>query len=237
MRSIEPRAAKRRTKDGEGPRWELLREDALERDDRTCQRCGYEQSMRGDPQRDLEVHHVTPYESPSIDELEKLVTLCRPCHATVHADDPAYGDLRKDAPMFPDPDAPAAVSTMRSDRRHVCQRCQHLADSAIDLATYTHEAQPYVLCRPCAGALLEAGYDPDAFEVAGELDTDGLRIRATEAPVRPAMLASRPVRALRPPRTTFERVVYDTPLRYVLNPLGITLLFILVGVFFSLYLF
>ena len=41
----EPRAEKRRTRDGEGPRWDLLREETLERDDYTCQRCGLSEEM------------------------------------------------------------------------------------------------------------------------------------------------------------------------------------------------
>jgi hypothetical protein len=233
----EPRAGRRRTRDAEGPRWEALREATLERDDYTCQRCGYEQPRRGDPERGLEAHHLAPHGTVSLETLEEVVTLCRPCHATLHADDPAYGDLRDAAPMFPAPDAPTAVSTMRSDRQHVCQRCQYLADSATELAAYAHEDRSYVLCKPCAGALLSAGYDPAAFEVSGEFDPGALRARAGEAPVRPAMPASGPVRTQRPPRTTLERVLYDTPLRYAANPIGVTLLFVLVGVLASLHLF
>jgi hypothetical protein len=231
----EPRAENRRTRDGEGPRWDLLREEALERDDYTCQRCGYRQSERGESERRLEVH-VAAYGSPSTENLETAVTLCGPCHATMHPDDPAYRGVRENAPMFPVPDAPEAVATMRSDRQHVCQRCQYLADSAMDLVAYRHEGSDYVLCKPCAGTLLAAGYDLEDFEVAGELDAEALKAKASEAPVRPALLASRPVRALRPPETTFERFVYDTPLRYLFNPIGLTVLFILLGVFASFYL-
>lgn len=223
-----------RTRDGEGARWEAIREMALERDDYTCQRCGY---RRGDDDRVLEAHNTATYGWASVGDLDRLVTLCGPCHATVHDADPAYGDLRKDAPMFPRPDAPPSVATMRSDRQHVCQRCQYLADSADELAAYTEEGQPYVLCKPCAGALLEAGYDSEAFEVAGDIDIEALRARASEAPVRPALFASRPVRTLRPPETTVERVLYDSPLRYVMNPFGATLLFVVLGVLLSFYLF
>ncbi|PSQ15707.1 HNH endonuclease, partial [Halobacteriales archaeon QS_7_69_60] len=57
--------------------------------------------------------------------------------------------------------------------------------------------------------------------------------RAGEAPVRPAMLASGPVRETRPPETPLERFVYDTPLRYLVNPLGAVLLFALGGIALS----
>lgn len=225
--TLDPRGETRQTADGEGARWEAIRSATLERDDYTCQRCGYEE---GDDGRRLEAHNTAPYGTASLEQLDRLVTLCGPCHATLHPDDPAYGGLREDAPLFPRPEAPPEVSTMRSDRQHVCQRCQHLADSASELAAYSEDGREFVLCKPCAGALLAAGYDSQSFEVAGDIDVEGLRERASEAPVRPAILASRPVRTLRPPETTIERTVYDTPLRYLVNPLGFTLLFLLFGV-------
>ena len=228
--SLDPRAERRRTRDGEGPRWEALREAALDRDDRTCQRCGYRQ--RGDPERRLEAHHAAPFATPSMEDLDDLVTVCGPCHATLHGDDPAYGDA-DEAPLFPRPDAPPAVATMRSDRQHVCQRCQHLAESATELAAYIHGNSEYIVCKPCAGALLSAGYNPEQFKTADEFDARTLADRAGEALVRPAMLASGPVRETRPPETAVERFVYDTPLRYLVNPLGAVLLFALGGIALS----
>lgn len=222
----EPRTERRRTQDGSGPRWDVIRDEVLERDDDTCQRCGYERSERGREERRLEVHQTAIRESASLGSLEKMVTLCGPCHATAHPDDPAYGDRNKAAPLFPRPDAPTAASTMRSDRQHVCQRCQYVAESATELAAYSRDEQAYVVCKPCAGALLQAGFDPDSFEVAGELDVEALKARSSDAAVRPSLLASRPVRALRPPETTTERVVHDTPIRYAFNPIGFTLLFL-----------
>ncbi len=230
----DPPIDSRQTRDGSGPRWELIREAILDRDEHTCKRCGVE--FTGDAARRLEVHNTAPFGEPSMAELERLVTVCRPCHATLHGDDPSYGDLREDAPFFPRPDAPPSVSTMRSNRHHVCQRCQYVADEATELAAYIHEGHPHVLCKPCAGALLEAGYDPGAFETAGDVDVGELRRVASSAPVRPALLAPRPVRTRRPPRTKTERIVHDTPLRYAFNPIGFTLLFLLFGVSLSMFL-
>lgn len=235
--NLDPRPENRRTADGEGPRWEIIRGEVLDRDEHTCQRCGYRQEPTdaADGDRRLEAHHASPHTTPSLETLEEFVTLCGPCHATLHPDDPAYGDRRSEATLFPRPDAPRPVSTMRSDRQHVCQRCQHVAQSATELAAYEEDGQDYVLCKPCAGALLEAGYDPVDFEAAGGVDVEALADRAAEAPVRPAMLASGPVRASRPPKTTVERLVADTPLRYLLNPIGMTVFFILLGIAFSFY--
>lgn len=231
---LDPRAEKRPTRDGEGPRWDVIRSEVLERDEYTCQRCGVDGESSD---RELEVHNTVALESPSLDVLDRLIAVCRPCHATLHGDDPAYGDLRDEAPMFPRPEAPPPVATMRSDRQHVCQRCQHVANEATDLAAYSQDGRPHVLCKPCAGALLEAGYDPNAFEVVGDLDIDALRRLAPHAPVRPTLLASRAVRVARPPQTRTERIVHDTPLRYAFNPIGFTLLFLLVGVALSVSLF
>ena len=240
---LDPRPEKRRTRDGGGPRWDAVRSEVLERDDRTCQRCGYRQSdgraVAGgtDPERGLEVHDTASHGRTTMEDLDRLVTVCRPCHATLHPDDPAYGELARAAPLFPRPDAPPAVATMRTARQHVCQRCQRMVDSGADLAAYVPDEQPYVLCKPCAGALLAAGHDPADFEVGGDLDADALASRAGDAPVRPALLASGPVRVLRPPETDLERVLYDTPLRWLVNPFGLTALFILVGVVASFWLF
>ncbi|MEF8777334.1 MAG: hypothetical protein V5A36_00330 [Natronomonas sp.] len=226
---LDPRPEKRRTRDGAGPRWDVIRTEVLDRDDYTCQRCGVE-CANADR---LEVHNTSPLGSPSLEDLDRLLTVCRPCHATLHGDDPAYGDLSDEAPMFPQPDAPAPVATMRSDRQHICQRCQSVAETATELAAYVDGTRPYALCKPCAGALLEAGYDPATFETAGGAGVETLRRLAPDAPVRPTLLAPSAVRAPRPPRTKTERIVHDTPLRYAINPIGLTILFILVGVALS----
>lgn len=229
---FDPRAERRRTRDGEGARWDVIRTEVLERDAHTCQRCG---ERYDSPEEDLEVHNTATLAPSSLEALDRLVTLCRPCHATLHSDDPAYDGLSENAPVFPRPDAPPSVATMRSDRQHVCQRCQYVASDATELAAYTDDGRQHVLCKPCAGALLEAGYDSEAFEAAGGVDTDALRELASEAPVRPALLASRAVRADRRPRTRAERLVHDTPIRYLFNPIGLTLLFVLAGVAFSVF--
>jgi len=66
-----------------GPSWKERREQVLERDDRTCQRCGRSEEELGYTPR---VHHIRPF--PEFDEDEvgiahnpsNLVSLCQLCH-------------------------------------------------------------------------------------------------------------------------------------------------------------
>lgn len=64
-----------------GSEWPEQREAVLERDSRTCQDCGANDSETG---RQIEVHHKVPvraFESLSeAHRLDNLVTLCSTCH-------------------------------------------------------------------------------------------------------------------------------------------------------------
>ncbi|WP_394341817.1 HNH endonuclease [Natrarchaeobius halalkaliphilus] len=53
------------------------RDEALERDNHECQRCGED--------TDIEVHHLIPRSAGGPDKAENLVTLCSKCHSWVHA--------------------------------------------------------------------------------------------------------------------------------------------------------
>lgn len=65
-----------------GPNWQAQRSKARNRDNHTCQVCGY-QSLK--PK--LPVHHIKPFREFGIEnyklanELSNLITLCSPCHA------------------------------------------------------------------------------------------------------------------------------------------------------------
>jgi HNH endonuclease len=58
-------------------RWEWLRSLVFRRDDYTCQYCG---------SRDLPLHcdHAIPVSRGGSDELENLVTACKPCNLSKH---------------------------------------------------------------------------------------------------------------------------------------------------------
>lgn len=55
--------------------WKEIRQQALQRDNRTCQVCGKPNSAQ--------VHHVTPRSKGGKDELSNLITLCGKCHMVI----------------------------------------------------------------------------------------------------------------------------------------------------------
>jgi len=52
--------------------WDRIREDILERDNHTCQKCGATSK--------LEVHHIIPFRICQSHEYHLLITLCKRCH-------------------------------------------------------------------------------------------------------------------------------------------------------------
>ena len=69
-----------------GSNWIAQRRKALQRDNRTCQRCG--RVARKGEKRVVAVHHIIPYRKFEGDYLKanvlsNLITLCRKCHALV----------------------------------------------------------------------------------------------------------------------------------------------------------
>lgn len=67
------------------------RDAVLRRDGEQCVRCGAAD--------DLVVHHITPIDAGGLDDLENMVTLCRPCHHESH------GGVVSSADVVYDPDA------------------------------------------------------------------------------------------------------------------------------------
>ncbi|WP_267642867.1 HNH endonuclease [Haloarchaeobius amylolyticus] len=67
-----------------GAGWWRVRQQALERDEYTCQRCGTDADDLG---QNPDVHHIDPvrsFDDPTdAHSLENVVTLCRPCHRRV----------------------------------------------------------------------------------------------------------------------------------------------------------
>lgn len=70
-----------------GPNWETQKRKAKDRDQHTCQLCGYESG--GDTL--LDVHHISPYRKfdddwETANQLNNLISLCRSCHVKVERD-------------------------------------------------------------------------------------------------------------------------------------------------------
>lgn len=128
-----------------------LRQQVIERDDHVCQRCR-------DAADTLEVHRlVTHSESEGSESLENLTTLCRPCHAVMHADDEVLDHIRKQAALFPHPDALEAISRMRTTEDHVCRDCESEIEDPTNLVSYglSTEDETLILCTACKEKLSE----------------------------------------------------------------------------------
>ena len=59
--------------------WEILREYILERDNYTCQKCGYFSMTTG-----MAVHHIIPLCQGGTNDEDNLTTLCNTCHRKSH---------------------------------------------------------------------------------------------------------------------------------------------------------
>lgn len=209
---------------GYGEGWEELRRKTLRRDGYACTRCG-----AGD--RTLQAHHIVPRSAGGPDDLENLLTICRPCHGVIHQSNGAFDDVRDDAPLFPDRNAPTPVARMRTPDDQCCSRCGTQRDDPTELVAWTDAPTPadgretnhLTLCKPCAGLVLEHEPDctRDGLAANHRFSTHELASRQADAPVRPSVFASLQVAIRREPRTIRERLIDDTPLRFAVNHAGI----------------
>lgn len=74
-----------------GENWHEVRRSVLDRDDRTCQRCGISESEHEDQhEMKLDVHHEQPirtFDAPEeANDTDNLVTLCRKCHNRIESE-------------------------------------------------------------------------------------------------------------------------------------------------------
>lgn len=61
-----------------------VRQQVIERDEQTCQRCGIEVSEMGESGPNFEIHHLIPFAAGGPNHPENLVTLCLDCHSKAH---------------------------------------------------------------------------------------------------------------------------------------------------------
>ena len=194
-----------------GPGWEDLHSRTLERDGHACTRCGV-----GD--RILQAHHIVPRGVGGPDRLENLVTVCRPCHGVMHPDNDSFDDVRHEAPLFPQPEAPPPVARMRTPADQVCDRCWREHSDPGDLLAWHRDESYHVLCGPCAEVVLAAheGCDLETLEAWRQPPADVVAAGGPSS-VRPSIFAAPPVAIERSPETLRERIVDDTPIRFLLN--------------------
>lgn len=203
-----------------GEDWPAIRERVWVRDGHACTRCGADD-------RTLQAHHVIPRSAGGPDTLDNLVTLCRPCHGVIHQRNRSFDDVREDAPLFPNRDAPAPVARMRSPDDQVCDRCGRERADPAELLAWRNPPESVdgdapghvILCKPCAGLLVDRPERPtrDVLEGNHRFSIGELSRRAPDASVRPSLFAPALVSVRREPATRRERLVDDTPLRFVVN--------------------
>lgn len=140
--------------DGYGEQWDVHRKSALKRDNYTCQRCFADDVT-------LQAHHIVPRSQGGSDNVENLITLCRPWHGVQHPNNSAFDGARSKAPIFPNPRAPNPVDRLSHPSYHSCNRCGKTRLNSSEVFAYRQPPGDIVsLCFPCAGVVLEA--DPEA---------------------------------------------------------------------------
>lgn len=108
----------------QGHSWRTYRRAILKRDNKTCQKCGYEGSLRAsDGEKELHVHHIRPRRSfetkREANKPSNVITLCHNCHVAVEqcsascpTPDDADGDVIDGYNYYEDsPWAKGSVST------------------------------------------------------------------------------------------------------------------------------
>lgn len=129
--------------------WEKRRDQVFNRDDYTCQRCFHMSGPHADGDgRVLQAHHINMKSEGGSDNMENLVTLCRPCHGVQHPDNEEFDDDRHRADTFPDPSANPDVAYMNSSTHELtverflsdigtkCSRCRVDNIDEFDYFTY-----------------------------------------------------------------------------------------------------
>jgi hypothetical protein len=194
--------------EGYGPEWETRREEILERDGHTCRRCFRDKGH-------LQVHHIVPKSEGGSEADENLITLCRPCHAVQHPENPAFDDSRPKATLYPDPEAPQPVAWMQYPQHHECERCETELEDCREIIAF-HPPDPertLALCKPCAGCLLEEKPNAKHYLTAQDrLRLSELTERASEAQFRYELGADSILRFRRDPQNLWEKMYYLVPL-------------------------
>jgi hypothetical protein len=122
------------------------------------------------------------------DDMENLITLCRPCHGVQHPDNDTFDGDRSRADTFPNPSAESDVSYMNSETPelsveefisnlgHSCSRCGVSSPQEFDYYTYPDftvrgKYRPKyptdelgVVCERCVLYVINADVDFESWE-------------------------------------------------------------------------
>jgi len=142
---------------GYGPEWDKLRRKVYERDNYTCQRCGYN-SRRSKKSIPIQAHHIIPKSNGGSDTMDNLITLCRCCHGVQHPDNEVFDDDRPNAPLFPYENAKDVVNEFPDGVNKVCQRCKNYYEiselTGVPKTKVDKDVEYGVpLCKKCAGVV------------------------------------------------------------------------------------
>lgn len=202
---------------GYGPNWERIADQVRERDDYTCQRC-----LNESGEFPLQAHHLHKRSEGGSDNPSNLITLCRPCHGVQHPDNEVFDDSRPHATLFPRPGCHGQVAAMRTPPHQTCSRCRQQA-SWTNLVSYQPngpQGDYFTVCQACGGVMCAAlDVDASAFWAPYSLDTDSLTDQMADATVRPSfwtqLFGPSPANVRRDPVTTKEKLIDNTPLRFL----------------------
>jgi len=213
---------------GYGPNWDKLRKKTLERDNYTCQRCGYDPGCTG-RSVPLQAHHIVPRSDGGADSLDNLITLCRSCHGVQHPKNESFDDDRPLAPLFPYEAAEENVSQMRSRQDHICSRCSFRFDSS-ELAGIPRDVldtdEDVTVCKPCAGVICSGVDDltvEDLFGKCKPTEEETIKEKKSVHP-KPIPTASRSLRVSREPANLTEKYLINGIFRF-LGTTGFILIF------------
>ena len=188
----------------------------VERDDYTCQRCGFE--SEGADVEDLGYYATDDTSDEGGLDLESYVTLCRPCVAA-KVDEEQYNDLRGQAPLYPADDAHPAVAHVNSSREDesvtefikrqaatmtvldhwfgkACERCadRFSPETLTVFPAYDPDATQHpggdceVVCLPCAKLVVDSCDEPLPAPV---LDFEGNEVDIERMEVAPGAAKAR----------------------------------------------
>ena len=224
-----------------GPDWPPLRDRVFRRDGHTCRRCGVDDRTlqahhivprgAGGPDQPSNLitlcrpcHGVMHPRNRRFDDVRDEASLFPLAYApdpVARMRDPEDHVCDRCGTECPDPDDLLAWrrDTANGTDRDAESTSSVKSTSTVEQRSTLESTSPVICCRPCAGLLLEAhpACSFDDLEGVVRPALHELGRQAPRASVRPSLFADEAVAIRREPRTTRERLIDDTPARFVAN--------------------